>query len=220
MIEIGHISHPGRKRPLNEDSYDIDVPNGLAVLVDGMGGPDAGDIASAFVRDQLRRSLLAGDSPADALKNAGQALRIQRPAQSGNPSGASAVCLRWHAGGADVAQVGTCRALFWDGNALNAVAGNDTEKAGQPAKSAPQIQALGITAGEKLHIAAAQLPWRRGQALVLCTDAMLEQCRPAGLREILCDVRASAQEAAERMLLLALRGDADENLSAVVLRRA
>ena len=60
----------------------------------------------------------------------------------------------------------------------------------------------------------------RGQALVLCTDAMLEQCRPADLREILCDARASAQEAAERMLLLALRGDADENLSALILRRA
>ena len=220
MIEIGHISHPGRKRPLNEDSYDIDAPNGLAVLVDGMGGPDAGDIASAFVRDQVRRGLLAGDSPADALKNAGQALRIQRPAQSGNPSGASAVCLRWHADGAELARVGTCRALLWDGKTLTAVTGNEADEAGQPAKNAPLIQALGLTAGDKLRIAAAELPWRRGQALILCTDAMLEQCRPAGLREILCDARASAQEAAERMLLLALRGDADENLSAVILRRA
>ncbi|WP_188448953.1 PP2C family protein-serine/threonine phosphatase [Arenimonas maotaiensis] len=220
MIEIGHISHPGRKRPLNEDSYDIDAPNGQAVLVDGMGGPDAGDIASAFVRDQVRRGLLAGESPADALMNAGQALRIQRPAQSGNPCGASAVCVRWHGNGAELAQVGTCRVLFWDGNALKAVSGSEADDAGQPAKSVPSIQALGITAGDKLRIAAAELPWRRGQALVLCTDAMLEQCRPADLREILCDARASAQEAAERMLLLALRGDADENLSALILRRA
>ena len=130
------------------------------------------------------------------------------------------MCLRWHADGAELARVGTCRALLWDGKTLTAVTGNEADEAGQPAKNAPLIQALGLTAGDKLRIAAAELPWRRGQALILCTDAMLEQCRPAGLREILCDARASAQEAAERMLLLALRGDADENLSALILRRA
>lgn len=220
MIEIGHISHPGRKRPINEDSYDIDAPNGLAVLVDGMGGPDAGDIASAFVRDQLRRGLLAGDTPAEALKNAGQALRIQRPAQTGKPSGASALCLRWRADRVDLARIGTCRALFWDGKALSAVSGTDADESGQPVKSAPLIQALGITATDKLCIAAAQLSWRRGQTLVLCTDPLLERCPAGDLREILAESRASAQEAAERMLLLALRGDADENLSALVLRRS
>lgn len=220
MIEIGHISHPGRKRLLNEDSYDIDAPNGLAVLVDGMGGPDAGDIASAFVRDQVRRALLGGDSPSEALKNTGQALRAQRPAQSGNPSGASAACARWQADGVELAAVGTCRALFWDGKALAPVSGNEADEARQGAKNAPLIQALGITVGDKLRIAAAGLPWRHGQTVILCTDALLEQCPTADLREILCDARASAQEAAERMLLLALGGDADENLSVLVLRRA
>ena len=63
MIELGHISHPGKKRPLNEDSYDVDLPNRLALIVDGMGGRVSGQPSSyagmVFVFDAVFLSIAA-----------------------------------------------------------------------------------------------------------------------------------------------------------------
>lgn len=54
-------SDPGRMRDNNEDSVAIDASNGLAVLADGMGGYNAGEIASgmatAFIKADLGRWL-------------------------------------------------------------------------------------------------------------------------------------------------------------------
>jgi protein phosphatase len=57
---------PGRVRDNNEDSVTFDASSGLAVLADGMGGYNAGEVASAmattFIRSELGRWLNeAGD---------------------------------------------------------------------------------------------------------------------------------------------------------------
>ena len=39
-------THPGQVRPNNEDAFDYDVEAGVAVLADGMGGLNAGEVAS------------------------------------------------------------------------------------------------------------------------------------------------------------------------------
>ena len=52
---------PGRVRDNNEDSVTFDASSGLAVLADGMGGYNAGEVASAmattFIRSELGRWL-------------------------------------------------------------------------------------------------------------------------------------------------------------------
>ncbi|MEO5339425.1 MAG: protein phosphatase 2C domain-containing protein [Magnetococcus sp. MYC-9] len=47
----------GCVRPLNEDSFQIDASTGLLVLADGMGGHDAGEVASAHVVRSIAQSL-------------------------------------------------------------------------------------------------------------------------------------------------------------------
>ena len=222
MFEIGHISHPGRKRLLNEDTYDLDSASGLAVVVDGMGGPDAGDIAASFVRDQLRKGLQQGDSPSEALRNAGQALRIQRPQQGSQPSGASAIAARYSEDGLHLAWVGTCRAIFSDGRHFRTVAADaGAATAGKATGTgANVIQALGVTPTEKLCIFEARMAFRRGQSIMLCTDGMLEACSGPELEASLCDARLGAQEAVEILLMHALRGEANNNLTALLLRLA
>jgi len=55
------LSDTGRLRENNEDSVSIDPANGLAVLADGMGGYNAGEVASgmatAFITTELGRWL-------------------------------------------------------------------------------------------------------------------------------------------------------------------
>ncbi len=47
----------GRRRPINEDAIDTDAACGVAVLADGMGGHNAGEVASACAVSTIRRDL-------------------------------------------------------------------------------------------------------------------------------------------------------------------
>ncbi|MCW7538967.1 Stp1/IreP family PP2C-type Ser/Thr phosphatase [Aquabacterium sp. A7-Y] len=60
-FEFFSLTDPGRARDNNEDSVAVDEQAGLAVLADGMGGYNAGEIASgmatAFIKSELGRWL-------------------------------------------------------------------------------------------------------------------------------------------------------------------
>ncbi len=48
-------SHPGRVRELNEDRYLIDEQAGVWMVADGMGGHDAGEVASSAIVEQVSK---------------------------------------------------------------------------------------------------------------------------------------------------------------------
>lgn len=60
-FEFQHALDTGRARSNNEDAVALDPEAGLAVLADGMGGYNAGEVASqmatSFIRDELGRWL-------------------------------------------------------------------------------------------------------------------------------------------------------------------
>jgi protein phosphatase len=69
-IEFFGATDTGRARTNNEDSVAVDAGNGLAILADGMGGYNAGEIASgmatSFIQTELGRWLAeVGDSATD-----------------------------------------------------------------------------------------------------------------------------------------------------------
>src|SRR5437899_9272911 len=47
-LDVAMLSHPGMVRPHNEDSIFADSDAGLVVLADGMGGYNAGEVASGI----------------------------------------------------------------------------------------------------------------------------------------------------------------------------
>ena len=49
----------GRVRENNEDSVLLDEPSGLAILADGMGGYNAGEVASSMTTEHVQRELAA-----------------------------------------------------------------------------------------------------------------------------------------------------------------
>lgn len=58
------VTHEGRVRDLNEDRYLADPSAGLWVVADGMGGYDAGEVASTGIIDQLK-TIGVATSPSD-----------------------------------------------------------------------------------------------------------------------------------------------------------
>lgn len=64
-LEIVGITDVGRARARNEDAIDWDTAIGLAVLADGMGGHNAGDVASALAVASIKtemQHLLSGQA--------------------------------------------------------------------------------------------------------------------------------------------------------------
>ncbi|MCB2070920.1 MAG: hypothetical protein KDF67_15570, partial [Ottowia sp.] len=47
------VTDVGRVRANNEDAVVVDAANGIAVLADGMGGYNAGEVASALAVDLI-----------------------------------------------------------------------------------------------------------------------------------------------------------------------
>jgi protein phosphatase len=62
VLEIVSQTHPGMIRSHNEDSVAYDAPSGLVILADGMGGYNAGEVASGIavsvVLSEIRERLL------------------------------------------------------------------------------------------------------------------------------------------------------------------
>ncbi|MCW5575292.1 MAG: Stp1/IreP family PP2C-type Ser/Thr phosphatase [Burkholderiales bacterium] len=69
VVEIATATHPGMVRSHNEDSIAADAAAGLAVLADGMGGYNAGEVASgiavAMISAELKKALAARDEGFD-----------------------------------------------------------------------------------------------------------------------------------------------------------
>lgn len=54
MVEAHGSTHPGHVRPQNEDGLIVEPSLGLFAVADGMGGHNAGEVASALALDTLR----------------------------------------------------------------------------------------------------------------------------------------------------------------------
>src|SRR5947208_15929190 len=57
-LDIAMLSHPGMVRPHNEDSIFADGDYGLVILADGMGGYNAGEVASGSAGKVVAGGLL------------------------------------------------------------------------------------------------------------------------------------------------------------------
>lgn len=71
IVQSAGISDIGKKRESNEDRLCIDDDQGLYVVADGMGGHNAGEIASSLVVKAIRDFIVSPETPAGNGSSAG-----------------------------------------------------------------------------------------------------------------------------------------------------
>ncbi|HEV2310691.1 MAG TPA: Stp1/IreP family PP2C-type Ser/Thr phosphatase [Acidimicrobiia bacterium] len=73
-VVVGAATDTGRVRDHNEDAFLVDDQLGLFAVADGMGGHQAGEVASAIALEALRAAVTSGEGIRDAVTSANDAV--------------------------------------------------------------------------------------------------------------------------------------------------
>jgi len=189
MIPYAAKTHPGLRRPHNEDSYEADPELKLWLVADGIGGHSNGEVASRIVTDTVKTAVAEGISLDGALRRAHEAI-LEEIDQRDTPSnmGSTAVALSLDGENYRVAWVGDSRAYLWDGAVLTRLTRDhskvgalleeglitESEAASHPGRHI-LIQSLGVTSDMPLLPEEVEGTLGPGQQILLCSDGLSDE---------------------------------------------
>lgn len=232
MYDVGSITHPGKLRHRNEDSRLVRSDTGMWAVADGMGGHEAGDVASRTVIEALdavqhpnSASELLEQCKAQMFK-ANTQIRTLSKARNGTTIGTTIAVLLirddhfaciwagdsriYRATGATISQ------LSLDHTEVQELVASGTVSPDE-AKNWPNniiTRAIGVAPEPDLDIVTG--PIDAGDIFILCSDGLTRHLQD---REIHQAVTAhGAQDACDAMLELALQRGGHDNVTAVVVQ--
>jgi len=226
-------SHVGNVRKLNEDAL-LDRPDlGVWVVADGMGGHQAGDVASRLIVDSLDQ--LNGGRPTDELEqlvcavlsSVNQRLRSMAQARGKNAIIGSTVAVLL--GGADSAislWVGDSRIYLLRDGVLRQLTRDHSQveelvqrgvisRAEAETHPAANVITRAVGAADGVMIDRHEEPAQAGDIFLLCSDGLNKAVPEAEIAQVLGG--GSCADSAQALLHLGLVRGATDNLSAVVV---
>jgi protein phosphatase len=231
VVEYAQLSDVGRQREGNEDSMLVDPP--LFVVADGMGGAQAGEVASGLAVETL------GEMPpedsnveeelTEAIVEANR--RIHDKAQDDRElagMGTTLTAAFVHDGKVTLGHVGDSRAYRYrdgelaqltDDHSLVAELERHGKLTAAEARVHPQrsmiLRALGI--GAEVEVDTYCFVGEPGDVFLLCSDGLSGLVHDAVIAEVLegCD---SLEAAAEKLIELANLSGGPDNITTVLFR--
>jgi protein phosphatase len=228
------VTHVGR-RPTNEDSMLVDLSLGLFVVADGMGGHNAGEVASAIavraLQEFVRQTAVPLESSlAEALSLANEEVFHAASTRAEyDGMGTTVVAALVDADRVVFGSVGDSRIYRWHDGTLTQLTRDDSWvsrvlpeeiMSAEDAQRHPMRHVLTKVVGlrEELEPAVGTSPFLPGDLLVMCSDGLHGSLADA---EIAGDVTIAGDVAdiAQRLVDHALAGGASDNVTVVVVRR-
>src|SRR5829696_4209011 len=228
------VTHAGKVRQNNEDALLVGEGQDetLFVVADGIGGFEAGEVASSLAVDVLKD--LQPDEPFKAA--IGEANRrivaAGRSDEKLSGMGTTVVAIRF--GGkqgeplAEVAHVGDSRAYLMRGGDMNPITEDHSlvaelvrsgDLTRDQAAEHPQknliTRALG--ADEEVDVDTAILPIEAGDRILLCSDGLSDMVSEAEISELLADFPDDPERVARGLLSAALEAGGNDNITVVVV---
>ncbi len=239
-IEVASISDRGlsEKRPLNEDSYLADADRGIFVVADGVGGAEAGEVASQtavdVLNDAFQHKVKDGEDVEDLMELAIQRANssIHQMAQDNarfSMMATTVVALHLEGNRATIGHVGDSRLyrLTPDGQLQRETddhsiveeevrAGRMTpeQAANHPSKN---VISRALGAEDSVEADMKTIEVEDGTAFLLCTDGITRHIPDNELREVLTSAGTPA-ELCEEMKRRCYQRGAEDNLTAVIVQ--
>jgi serine/threonine protein phosphatase PrpC len=231
VTEQAHKTDTGRQRNANEDSYFARAP--VFAVADGMGGAQAGEVASSIAARAFEGEIAEGDSPERQLKEIAQRanteiheLAEKDPSRAGMGTTLTTALLR----GDDVAiaHVGDSRAyLLRDGELKRLTKdhslveelrrqGRLTE---EEAEEHPQRSIITRALGPepKVKVDTMSYPARDGDVFLLSSDGLTTMVAEDQIREILTDAK-TLKGAVSKLIDAANANGGRDNITAIAFR--
>ena len=244
-LDIGFCTHQGRVRKSNQDSVGVFQPSGgvfrreglpLFVVADGMGGHQGGEIASMMAVKAMGEVFAEGSRkspPGEALRTALQAANRAVLAQSrASPElkgmGTTVVAATITEHTVCYVNVGDSRGYFIRGETCHQITedhslvaeqvrlGGLTKEQAANARGRNVIT-RSVGRGEQVEVDLFEQAWQTGDAILLCSDGLWGPISDAQLLTVLLELEAQA--ASEKLVQLAMIGQAPDNVSVVIVRR-
>lgn len=244
-LEIATATHPGMVRSHNEDSIAADAEVGLAVLADGMGGYNAGEVASGIavelIRTEMRKSLvdrkpeeLSGPAAeqliAEHSTRANAAIfhaSQSQPQYSG--MGTTLVVALWHDNQISVGHIGDSRLYRLRGGVLDQVtrdhsllqeqidSGMITKEQARHSQNKNLVtRAVGIDPEVETEVHT--YPVQAGDIYLMCSDGLNDMVTDEDIQLTLSSLAANLPLAAQQLVQQACDNGGRDNVSVILVR--
>jgi protein phosphatase len=231
MGRTAGLSDTGRKRRQNEDAYVCEPP--LFAIADGMGGAQAGEVASrlaaaafeegaAAIRGEEGVATIVRDANARIFERA-----VHDPAVAGMGTTATVAVVDEPAGTVTLAHVGDSRAYLYRQGALEQLTSDhslvgelvrsgrltEDEAAVHPHRSVI-TRALGTDAEVEVDtLTVGVVP---GDLVLLCSDGLSAMLRDEDIARVLESTDGAPREAAEALVSAANQAGGEDNITVVL----
>jgi protein phosphatase len=229
IAEQTYKSDVGRARQGNEDNFFVRAP--VFVVADGMGGAQAGEVASQLAVEAFEAGMPNGSSPEDGLTEIIRTAnnRIHEMSRSDQQhSGMGTTCTAAYVDEREVvlAHVGDSRAYLFRGGELTRLTtdhslvgelvdrGKLTE---EQAEMHPQRSVITRALGPELNVRVdtERVEARDGDVFLLCSDGLTSMVREAGLVPILREAK-SLDEAGKGLVAAANAAGGRDNITVIL----
>ena len=234
-LAVYGATHVGR-RPTNEDAFLVDESLGLFVVADGMGGHQAGEVASGMAVKTIREVVARANEPAGArlldtaVRQANEDILSAADEMTGHAGmGTTVVATLVVDQTATYTGVGDSRIYLWRGEALTQLTHDDTWIAhvlpeGTSINSAdlqrhPMRHVLTKVVGlrDDLELVVDRVDLRAGDILLLCSDG-LHGCLSDGRIAAAVQSGPGVKDIVDRLIAEAVDGGGTDNVTAVAIR--
>ncbi|AFM24961.1 Stp1/IreP family PP2C-type Ser/Thr phosphatase [Desulfomonile tiedjei] len=235
-MRIGHKTVPGKHRSTNEDNLFVDSNVGLFIVADGMGGHNAGEVASRIAVDVTVKSVLEGLSAGkeaeqtvrDAFSNANRSIydkSLNNPAWE--EMGTTLLVALINAYEVIIGHIGDTRAYLIRNGRIEQLTDDHTfvsewlkeglitkEEARSHHARHGLTEAVGIT--DEVEPEVAVWPWDGNTCLLLCSDGLTDVLED---KEILAIVETSSepQPACDSLVSAAQLGRGQDDITVILI---
>ncbi len=226
---VGAATDTGRVRDHNEDAFLVDDQLGLFAVADGMGGHQAGEVASAIALEALRAAVTSGEGIRDAVTSANDAV-YEKSTSDDRLRGMGTTLTAGTLAAGDtllLGHVGDSRAYVLRDHQLDRLtvdhslveeliqAGELTEaQAEHDPRRSMITRALGIEPTVEVDLYPIQL--HDGDRVLLCSDGLTGMVGEDEIQQVLTEVRDPAQ-AAHRLVDEANAAGGIDNITVLIL---
>ncbi|MYM62115.1 PP2C family serine/threonine-protein phosphatase [Pseudomaricurvus sp. HS19] len=228
------LTNKGLVRDNNEDCFLSRPDQGFWMVADGMGGHDAGEVASDIVKRTIDEKLPGSRDLESAIHSAHKAvLKAASRGEGANGMGSTVVALLSDDTDYQVSWVGDSRAYLWseegDGGRLEQLTTDHSYVQMLLASGAIQAeevddhpdknvitQCIGSSGPDPIKVDTVRGNWEQQQWIVLCSDGLTDELDNSAIAQILCHA-STPREATQKLMQQALTSGGRDNITVQVI---